>query len=95
MSCTRPDISWTVSKLSQKLSCPREEDMAAAKHFLRYLRGTIDYELCFKKCDGNLNLVSYSDADWASSVEDRRSTTGYCFSLSNHGPLTSWKSRRQ
>lgn len=95
MTCTRLDISWIVSKLSQKLSCPREEDMVAAKHVLRYLRGTIEYELCFKKCDGNLNLVAYSDADWASSLEDRRSTTGYCFSLSNHGPLISWKSRRQ
>ena len=95
MTCSRPDISWTVSKLSQKLSCPREEDMVAARHVLRYLRGTIDYELCLKKCDGNLNPVAYRDADWASSLEDRRSTTGYCFGLSNHGPLISWKSRRQ
>ena len=95
MTCTRPDISWIVSKLSQKLSCPRVEDMIAAKHVLRYLRGTIDYELCFKKCDGDLNLVAYSDSDWASSLADRRSTTGYCFRLSNSGPLISWKSRRQ
>ena len=69
--------------------------MVAAKHVLRYLRGTIDYELCFKKCDGDLNLVAYSDSDWASSLKDRQSTTGYCFSLSNSGPLISWKSRRQ
>ena len=95
MTCTSPDISWIVSKLSQKLSRSREEDMVAAKHALRYLGGTIDYELCFKKCDGNLNGLVYSDADWASSLEDRRSTTGYCFSLSNHGPLISWKSRKQ
>ena len=69
--------------------------MVAAKHALRYLGGTIDYELCFKKCDGNLNGLVYSDVDWASSLEDRRRTTGYCFSLSNHGPLISWKSRKQ
>ena len=48
MICTSPDISGIVSKLSQKLSCSREKDMVAAKHALRYLRGTIDYELC---CD--------------------------------------------
>ena len=41
MTCTRLDISWIVSKLSQKLSCPREEDMVAAKHVLRYLRGNL------------------------------------------------------
>ena len=50
--------------------------MVAAKHVLRYLRGTIDCELCFKKCDGDLNLVAYRDSDWASSLEDRRSTAG-------------------
>ena len=89
MTCTRSDISWTVSKLSQKLSCHRVEDMVAAKHGLRCLRGTIDYELCFKKCDDDLqlNLVAYSDSDWASSLEDIRSTTGYCLSSSNRGHL--------
>ena len=97
MTCTRSDISWTVSKLSQKLSCHRVEDTVAAKPGLRCLRGTIDYELCFKKCDGDLQLtlVVYCDSDWASSLEDIRSTTGYCLRLSNRGPLISWKSRRQ
>lgn len=94
MTCTRPDISWIVSKRSQKLSCPRVEDMVAAKHVLRYLKGTIDYELCFKKCNGDLNLVAYSDSDWASSLEDRRSITGYCLSLSNSGPLIAELSTR-
>ena len=63
MTCARPDISWIVGKLSKKLPCPRVEDMVAAKHVLRYLRGTIDYELCFKKCDDDLNLVAYGDSD--------------------------------
>ena len=42
-----------------------------------------------------LNLIAYSDSDWASSMEDRRSTTGYCFSLSEEGPVVSWKTKRQ
>ena len=51
MTCTRPDISWIVSKLSSKLSNPDVGDMVAAKHVLRYLKGTIDYKLCFRKCE--------------------------------------------
>ena len=95
MTCTRPDISWIVSKLSQTLANPKAEDLVAAKHVLRYLKGTVDYELCYKKNEEDLNLIGFSDADWASSVEDRRSTTGYCFSLTKQGPAISWKSKKQ
>ena len=35
---------------------------------MRYLRGTLDYELCYSKCDAGVALIGYSDADWASSV---------------------------
>lgn len=95
MTCTRPDISWIVSKLSQTLANPKAENLVAAKHVLRYLKGTNDYELCFKKTDEDLNLIGFSDSDWASSIEDRRSTTGYCFSLNKQGPAISWKSKKQ
>ena len=94
MTCTRPDICWTVTKLSQYLSSPAQEHWIAVKHVLRYLKGTQDYELCYQKHESELKLVGYSDADWASN-EERRSTTGYCFSLSEEGPLISWKSKRQ
>ena len=95
MTCTRPDISWIVSKLSQTLAKPKAENLVAAKHVLRYLKGTYDYELCFTKTDDDLKLIAFSDSDWASSVEDKRSTTGYCFSLTKQGPAISWKSKKQ
>lgn len=95
MTCTRPDISWIVSKLSQTLANPKWENLVAAKHVLRYLKGTSNYELVFKKSNENLDLIGFSDSDWASSVEDRRSTTGYCFSLTKEGPVISWKSKKQ
>lgn len=46
MTCTRPDLSWIVSKLSQSLSEPKEHHWTAAKHVLRYLKGTLNKELC-------------------------------------------------
>lgn len=37
----------------------------------------------------------YSDADWASDVTDRRSTSGYCVNLSEGSALIAWKTRKQ
>ena len=91
--CTRPDLSFVVSKLSQYFSEPTDEQWVTVKHVLRYLKGTIDKELCYTKCD-TLGLQAYSDADWAAD-NDRRSTTGYCVSLTKDGTLVSWKTKKQ
>ena len=95
-TCTRPDLSFVVSKLSQHFSEPSEEHWNTVKHVFRYIKGTTDRGLCFKKDDTSpLGLIVHSDADWASEVSDRRSTTGYCASLSERSSLISWKSRKQ
>lgn len=95
MICTRPDICWIITKLSQYLSKPLQGYLVAVKHVLKYLKGTLDYELCCRKSQDDLTLIGYSDADWVSSIEDRCSTSGYCFSLTRNGPLISWKSSKQ
>ena len=95
MTCTRPDLSWIVSKLSQTLSNPKEGDLVAAKHVLRYLKGSINYEICFTKSNAELQVLAYSNSDWASCLQDRRSTTGYSCTLNEKGPMISWKSKKQ
>ena len=40
-----------------------------------------------------LNLLAFSDADWAGDPTDRKSTTGYCFLLGSS--LISWRSKKQ
>ena len=95
-TCTRPDISFVVSKLSQHFGEPTEEHWNTVKHVFRYLKGTAEQGLCFKRCEPeNLGLRVYSDADWASETTDRRSMTGYCVSLSDQSSLISWKTRKQ
>ena len=69
--------------------------MTAAKHVLRYLKGTPEKCLKFKKSDEPLALVVFSDSDWGGDTSDRRSITGYGFELNPLGPLVSWKSRKQ
>ena len=95
MVCTRPDICWVVTKLSQYLSKPLTNHWTAVKHVFRYLKGTIANEMVYTKCSEALSLTGYCDSDWASNPDDRRSTSGYCFSLAKGGPMISWKSRKQ
>ena len=94
MTCTRPNLSWVVKKLSQHLENPDNSKWVMLKHVLQYAKGTIDLKLNFGKSDHGLNLLGYSDADWGSPA-DRRSTSGYYFNLNPRGPAISWKSRRQ
>lgn len=94
-TCTRPDLSFVVSKLSQYFTRPTTEQWNTVRHVLRYLKGTQDKELCYRK-GANENLIhAYSDANWAADVTDRRSTTGYCVSINKNGPVVSWKTKRQ
>ena len=62
------------------------------KRIIRYINGTSDYGLWYSK-DSNACRAGYSDADWAGSVDDRKSTSGGCFYLGNN--LVSWMSKKQ
>jgi len=81
MTCTRPDLCFIIPVLSQNLANHSDEHFVALKHALRYSKGLLNYELCYRKFDNNLKLIGFSDASWGSS-ESRKSITGYCFSLS-------------
>lgn len=89
--CTRPDISYTMSYLSQFNNNYGTEHWKAAKRVLRYLKGTIDIGLCY---DASTSPIKgYVDADWGGCIEDRRSYTGYSFILG--GSPISWDARKQ
>jgi hypothetical protein len=89
---TRPDICFAVNTLSQYMVEPRHVHLVAAKHVLRYLKGTIDYGLRYVS-DHEISLQGFTDSDWAGSVADRKSTSGCCFSFGS--AMISWFSRKQ
>jgi hypothetical protein len=91
MVCSRPDLAYAMSVLSKYLDKPTRDHLRAAKHVLRYLRGTSDLVLVYKR--GNNTLIGYSDADWAGDLDERRSTSGYLFTL--NGTAISWRSKLQ
>lgn len=92
LTATRPDIMYAVSLLSRYMSRPTEVHYSAAKRILRYLQGTTKFGILYKK-EGNCELIGFTDSDYAGSVEDRRSTSGYVFMLS--GAAVAWSSRKQ
>ena len=89
---TRPDISQAVGVVSKFNSKPSEAHLTAVKRIFRYLKGTIDIALTYTKSDDK-QLVGYSDADFAGDLDDRHSTTGNIFLLSNGA--VSWLSKKQ
>ncbi|KAL0295041.1 UNVERIFIED_CONTAM: Retrovirus-related Pol polyprotein from transposon TNT 1-94 [Sesamum angustifolium] len=90
--CTRPDIAFAVGMLGRYQSNPGIEHWKAAKKVMRYLQGTKDLQLIYKHTE-NLEVVGYSDSDFAGCLDTRKSTSGYIFLLAN-GAI-SWKSTKQ
>jgi hypothetical protein len=92
LSHTRPDIAYAVSVVSQFMHLPRESHMEAVYRILRYLKSSPGKGLLFAQHD-HLKVEGYTDADWAGSVTDRRSTSGYCTLVG--GNLVTWRSKKQ
>lgn len=89
---TRPDISQAVGLVSKFSAKPTEAHLTAAKWIIRYLKGTSDMALRYKKSDKG-QLVGYLDANFAGDLDDRHSTSGYVFFMSQG--LVSWSSKKQ
>ncbi|KAG8488310.1 hypothetical protein CXB51_016328 [Gossypium anomalum] len=79
---TRPDIAFSVNKACQFMHKPLDTHYKAIKRILRYLQGTLDFGLHFTPAS-KLLIEGYSDASWASDIDDRR------------GNPVSWSSRKQ
>ena len=91
MNCTRPDIAYAVGRLSRYTQSPNQDHWTIVPRVLKYLRGTINYGLCFSGFPSVLE--GFSDANWISNSDEMKSTKEYVFILG--GSAVSWKSANQ
>ena len=89
---SHPDLSYAIGAVSRYMQEPHELHWKAAKHILRYVKGTTSYGIHYASgC--TLDLVGYTDFDWAGDAKDRKSTSRYVLSIGS-GPIC-WSSKKQ
>ena len=92
LTITRPNIAHSVSVVSQYMSSPTVDSWAAVEHILCYLKGAPGQGILYGN-HGHNRVECFTDANWARSKEDRRSTFDYRVFVG--GNLVSWKSKKQ
>ncbi|KIK13515.1 hypothetical protein PISMIDRAFT_17935 [Pisolithus microcarpus 441] len=85
---TRPDIAYSVVRMSQYMSNPTDLHLKQALHIVRYVASTPN--LCLQYHGKENRIYAFADADWASNRDTRHSTTGYAMYYGNS--LISWRS---
>ncbi|XP_019055514.1 PREDICTED: uncharacterized protein LOC109115705 [Nelumbo nucifera] len=74
--------------LSQFMHAPKATHLEATHIVLRYLKKFPGIGLLFGK-HGHMRVEVYTDADWVGSVDDKKSTSGYCAFVG--GNLVTWR----
>ena len=80
---TRPNLMLCTGYLSKHMENPSKEHFTSAKRVLRYVKGTLNFGLSYKK-GRELSLVGYCDSDYEGNSVDRKSTSGTFFFLGDN-----------
>jgi hypothetical protein len=91
--CTRPNIAFVTGMLDRYQKNPNKPYWDRVKKALRYLQCTKCLMLTYKKSNAPLEIVGYSDSNFAGWLDTEKSTSGYIFTLTNR--VISWKSSKQ
>jgi hypothetical protein len=92
LTTTRPNIMYGFSLISRFMEAPKDSHWKVGKRILRYVNGTRNFGISYSKTD-EFELIGYTDSDCVSSIDDRKSTSGYVFHFGNG--VVSWSSKKQ
>ncbi len=94
MLATWLDLAYTVAALGHHAANPGPDHQHALNRIFCYLRATADHQLVLgRNATSILTLLGYTNSDWASNVNNCKSTSGYVFTLG--GGAVSWSSKKQ
>jgi hypothetical protein len=90
--CTHPNLTFVTGMLARYQKNPGISHWNGIKKALRYIQDTKGLMLTYERSD-SLEIVGYSDLDFAGCLDTDRSTSGYVFKLA--GGAISWSSLNQ
>jgi hypothetical protein len=90
--CIRPDLAFVTGMLGRYQKSPDISYWNGIKKVLRYIQGTKGLMLTYERSD-SVEIVGYSDSDFAGCLDTDRSTSGYVFKLV--GGAISWSSSKR
>ncbi|PLW36380.1 hypothetical protein PCANC_16187 [Puccinia coronata f. sp. avenae] len=91
---TRPDITFVTNLLAQFTSNPTEAHWSSVKHLLRYVKGTKSMGILYTQTlDPNDGICGWADADYATSLVSKKSTSGYVITM--YGNPICWSAKKQ
>ena len=94
MTISRPDVATAVGIMSKFMSKLGQSHWKGVKRVLRYIKGSLNVGLKFDASNQtSVDVIVFSDADWAGDIVERKSTSGYVFQIC--GGTVSWRSKRQ
>ena len=97
-NCSRPDIAFATNLLARFSQDPTKRHWSGIKHLLRYLAGTMNYGLFYRRGENGGtpqvdNIIGYADAGYLSDPHRARSQTGFIFMMAK--AALAWRSTKQ
>ena len=79
---TCPNFGYAIAALGCHATNPGLDHQHALERIFRYLKATSNHQLVFGHGTlGGFTLLSYTDVDWATDINDHKSMLGYVFML--------------
>ncbi|PWA86893.1 copia protein [Artemisia annua] len=92
LTATRPDLSYSVGLLSRFMQDPKEHHLKAVKKVIRYIKGTKEHGIIYKK-EGGCKITGYNNSSYGINTDQGKGTTGIVFYF-GESPIT-WCTQKQ